>query len=66
MSINKTALNTGIYNRIEAIPMSAGERQRAVEALQNGENIADAILSVAHVLRLLVTMPHLNPVLKGQ
>ena len=66
MSINKTVLNTGIYNRIEAIPMSAGERQRAVEALRNGENIADAILSAAHFLRLLVTMPHLNPVLKGQ
>jgi len=66
MSTNKTALNTGIYNRIEAIAMSAGERQRAVEALRNGENIADAILSAAHFLRLLVTMPHLRPSLKVQ
>jgi hypothetical protein len=65
MSTAKTEVNTGIYKRIEAIPMSTGERRRAVEALQNGENIADAILSVARVLRLLVTMPHLNPALKS-
>jgi hypothetical protein len=66
MSTNKIVLNTGIYKRIDAIPMSTGERQRAVTALQDGENIADAILIVARFLRLLVTMPHLNPVLKGQ
>lgn len=65
MSTKKTEVNTGIYKRIEAIPMSTGERRRAVEALQNGEYIADAILGAAHFLRLLVTMPHLNPALKN-
>jgi len=64
MRTNKTFLNTGIYKRIAAIQISADERELAVEALKEGESIADAILSAAHFLRLLFTLPHLKPAFK--
>lgn len=60
----RTNLNSSAYERIAAIRMSPGERVAAIEALQDGDRIAEAILSIARVLRLLVTTPHLKPILK--
>jgi hypothetical protein len=56
-----TTLTSTIYERIESIGISRGERDAATAALLGGEKIAEIILSVAHVLRLLVTIPNLRP-----
>jgi hypothetical protein len=57
-------MNSNIYARIESLPLSHGERASAIAALSDGEKIADLILSAAHVLRLLFTMPRLKPSFK--
>lgn len=54
-------LDSDIYARLAAINLSSGERASAIEAARDGEKIADAILRVAHVLRLLVAVPALKP-----
>jgi hypothetical protein len=62
----KTLSNSTIYDRISAIRMSKGERAATIAAMNEGEKIAEAILSVAHVLRLLVAIPTLKPNFKSQ
>ena len=52
------------YERIAAIPLSRRERVEVIEALHVGEQIAEAILEIGRVLRLLVATPHLNPSFK--
>jgi hypothetical protein len=44
--------------------LSHGECATAIAALDDGEKIADLILSVAHFLRLLFTLPKLKPSFK--
>jgi hypothetical protein len=61
---NRNHLDSNIYARIESLPLSCGERTSAIAALDDGEKIAKAILSVAHILRLLFTMPRLKPSFK--
>ena len=61
---NRKHLNSGIYERIGTIQMSAAERSATIAAHEEGEQIAEAILSAAHVLRLLVTLPNLKPSFK--
>jgi hypothetical protein len=56
-----TTLTSIIYERIESIGISRGERDAATAALLGGERIAEAILGMAHVLRLLVSIPNLRP-----
>jgi hypothetical protein len=56
-----TTLTSTIYERIESIGISRGERDAATAALLGGERIAEAILGMAHVLRLLVSIPNLRP-----
>ena len=56
-----TTLTSTIYERIESIGISRGERDVATAALLGGERIAEAILGMAHVLRLLVSIPNLRP-----
>jgi hypothetical protein len=60
--INKS--NSITYERIAAIPLSRRERVETIEALHVGEQITEALLEIARVLRLLVTTPHLNPAFK--
>ena len=61
---NKNGINSNVYERIETIRISADERAAAIAALREGEEIAEAILSVAHVLRRLVSVPNLKPSFK--
>lgn len=63
-AVNRNAVESNIYKRIEKLRISSGERAEAIRALQGGERIAEIILGIAHVLRLLVTMPHLKPSFK--
>ena len=63
-TLNKSIDNSGIYERITTIRMSQSERTSAIAAMAEGEQIADVILSVAHVLRLLLAMPNLRPTFK--
>ncbi len=62
---NITIVNSSIYERIESIQMSQGERAVAVAAMEDGEKIAELILNVAHVLRLFFTTPGLKPSFKN-
>ena len=61
---NKSNENSSIYERIATIRMSQSERTSAIAAMAEGEQIADVILSVAHILRLLLAMPNLRPTFK--
>ncbi len=63
-TLNKSNDNSIIYERIATIRMSRGERTSAIAAMAEGEQIAEAILNVAHVLRLLLAMPNLRPTFK--
>jgi hypothetical protein len=56
-----TTLTSIIYERIESIGISRGERDAATAALLGGERIAEAILGMAHALRLLASIPNLRP-----
>jgi hypothetical protein len=58
---NISLSNSNVYARLAAVKLSRSERENAVAALQDGEKIAEAILSVANFLRLLVTTPALKP-----
>jgi len=60
----KNSMNSKIYERIGTIRISAAERATAIAAMQEGEEIAQAVLNAAHVLRLLVSMPNLKPSLR--
>ena len=60
----KNSMNSTIYERIGTIRISAAERATAIAAMQEGEEIAQAVLNAAHVLRLLVSMPNLKPSLR--
>lgn len=64
MTTSNSNVNSKVYERINAIPMSSGERRRAVTAMQDGELIAELILSIAHAVRLFFTTPGLKPSLK--
>jgi len=65
MTIEKRNLsNSDVYARIAAIRMNGSERETAVAALQDGEKIANLILTAAHYLRLLVALPALKPSFK--
>lgn len=63
-TLNKSNENSSIYERIATIRMSQSERTSALAAMADGEQIADAILSVAQVLRRLLAVPNLRPSLK--
>jgi len=63
-TLNKSNDNSIVYDRIATIRMSQSERTSAITAMAEGEQIAKAILSVAHVLRLLLAMPNLRPTFK--
>jgi hypothetical protein len=56
-----TTLTSDIYETIENIGISRGERDAATAALRGGERIAEVIIGAAHVLRSLVTIPNLRP-----
>ena len=43
---NETVLDSGIYARLRAVRMSEADRQSAIDALVQAENIADAVLWV--------------------
>ena len=58
---NSNSLDSNVYERIGAIPLSHSERSAAIAALEDGERIADGILAIAHVIRLFFTMPGLKP-----
>lgn len=62
----KNASNSVIYDRIKTIRISASARSQALRRLQWAEQATATILRVAHVLRLLVTMPNLKPTFKHQ
>ena len=57
----RNSMNSTIYERIGTIRISAAERAAAIAAMQEGEEIAQAVLNAAHVLRLLVSVPNLKP-----
>ena len=61
---NISLSNSNVYARLAAVRLSGSERENAVAALQDGEKIAEAILSVARFLRLLVATPALKPSFK--
>jgi hypothetical protein len=63
-TVNRNTVESNVYKRIGKLRISSGERAEAIRALQEGERIAEIILGIAHVLRLLVTMPHLKPSFK--
>lgn len=47
---NEISLNSGIYARLRDVRMSAADRQRAIAALRQAEEIVDAILWVRQKL----------------
>lgn len=61
---NRNLLNSDVYARLATVRLSGSERENAVAALQDGEKIAEAILTVARFLRLLVAIPALKPSFK--
>lgn len=61
---NRNRLNSNIYTRIESMPMSYGERTSAIAALDDGEKIAEVIVSVTNALRSLFTSQALKPSFK--
>jgi hypothetical protein len=61
---NRNIANSKVYERLATIQMSRRERNKAVSALAISESVAAAILSAAHVLRLLFAVPHLKPSFK--
>jgi len=64
MSNATNTLNSNVYARIEALPLSRAARANAVHALQNGEQIAEAILAFSRFLQLFLAMPVMKPGLK--
>jgi hypothetical protein len=47
---NERSIDSGIYARVRAVRMSAADRQHAVDALRQAEELTDAILWVKQKL----------------
>jgi hypothetical protein len=47
---NEKGVDSGIYARVRAVQMSPSDRQHAIEALRQAEEITDAIIWVKHKL----------------
>jgi hypothetical protein len=56
--------NAKLYARVEALQLTAGERAVALQAMQDGTMIADAILWVADGIKHLFAGVALKPGLK--
>ncbi len=52
--------NTDLYARIKLTPMSASEREVALNALRNAEAISDGIMWVVNGIKRLFTRPTLK------
>jgi hypothetical protein len=50
----KRAVNTDLYARIQLAPMSAIERQVALNALRDADAISDAVMWIVNGLRRLI------------
>lgn len=62
--IKRNNEDSTVYERITTIRMSRGECTAAIGAMESGEKIAEVILALVHVLRLLFAMPNLKPSFK--
>ena len=60
---NERIVNTGIYARIRDLPMSAPDRENAIQALRQAENIAEGFLWIKEKLVALGNV-FLKPSLK--
>jgi hypothetical protein len=61
---NERSSNCELYARIEALPLTASERERALSAMRDGALIADRILSVVRGIKNLFGGTGLKPSLK--
>jgi hypothetical protein len=43
-------VNTGIYARIRELPISAADRQNAIEALRQAERVAEIVVAIKEKL----------------
>ena len=65
MTTRNTKSNKSIVcEKLAAISLTAADRRDALQAVETGEQIAEALVEIGHVLRLLVATPHLKPSLK--
>ena len=53
-NLNERPANTDLYARIKLVPMTAIERQVAINALRNAEAIVDGLLWAANGVKHLV------------
>lgn len=60
---NERAAITGIYARIRALPISRSDRENAVQALRQAEQIAEAFIWLKEKFAALGNL-HLKPSLK--
>ena len=61
---NQRSSNCELYARIEALPLTAAERETALSALHDGAIIADRIVSVINGIKHLFGGTTLKPSLK--